>query len=83
MREPYEFELFKDWDKLGFKTKPENIPLSRFPQFIHDVLENQNKDQDIVFVCRSGSRSHQAAMILRRLGFKKAKHIKGGLALSL
>lgn len=82
VREPHEYALFNDWESLGFRSAPESIPLSRFVQFVHQ-LKQQGKNTDIVFVCRSGNRSHQAALVLRRFGFPNAKHIAGGIALSL
>jgi cysteine desulfurase len=83
VREPHEYHLFQDWQSLGFKTNPENIPLSRFVQFIHDLKAKTKPDANIIFVCRSGNRSYQAALVLRRLGYQNAKHVSGGMALSI
>ncbi|MFT4790363.1 MAG: cysteine desulfurase, partial [Paraglaciecola sp.] len=40
-----------------------------------------NKQQPLVLVCRTGSRSQLAAQTLLRLGFEHVGHLKGGYAL--
>jgi len=42
-------------------------------------LKSQSKDQKIVFVCRSGSRSLKAVSEAIQLGFKKTASMKGGM----
>jgi rhodanese-related sulfurtransferase len=41
-----------------------------------------DKAAPLVFVCRSGNRSAQAARALRRLGYANAWSLAGGLALN-
>ena len=73
IREPHEYALQHD-------TKfADNVPLTKLVQFIQE--HQQNKQDEIVLVCRSGSRSHIAAQALGRLGFNHVGHIKGGYAL--
>jgi rhodanese-related sulfurtransferase len=73
IREPFEFSLQHN------KQFSCNVPLTRLVQF---VRENQyNKQQEIVLICRSGSRSHIAAKALSRLGFDHVGHLSGGYAL--
>ena len=82
VREPQEFSLFKEWKSIGLTDPPRNVPLSRFINFMNELSQTGRFDQDIVLICKSGSRSLQAAKSLRRLGFSKAKSLEGGLAWS-
>ncbi|KGJ86921.1 aminotransferase class V-fold PLP-dependent enzyme [Colwellia psychrerythraea] len=72
IREPHEYALQHD-KKFTF-----NVPLTRL---VHFVKNQQQKEQELVFVCRSGSRSQLAAQALARLGFNNVGHLKGGYAL--
>ena len=73
IREPHEYSLQHD-HKFS-----ENVPLTRLVQFVQE--NQQDKNQPLVLVCRSGSRSHVAAQALSRLGFDQVGHLKGGYAL--
>ncbi|MFY8299099.1 aminotransferase class V-fold PLP-dependent enzyme [Pseudoalteromonas sp. SS15] len=74
IREPHEYALnhAQHFDK--------NVPLTRLANFIG--LQRLNKNQPLVLVCRSGSRSSVAAQALVRLGFEHVAHLKGGYALA-
>lgn len=74
IREPHEYALQHD------ESFEKNVPLTRFVQFIEE--NKSNKQDEIVLLCRSGSRSHVAAQALIRLGFENVGHLKGGYALS-
>ncbi|MEC8390372.1 MAG: aminotransferase class V-fold PLP-dependent enzyme [Planctomycetota bacterium] len=83
VREPHEHHLTHDWQNLGLAMTPENVPLTRFTDFINRQLrqaptESQNQ---IICVCRSGNRSGKAAEVLNRLGVAQVWHVAGGLAL--
>jgi cysteine sulfinate desulfinase/cysteine desulfurase-like protein/rhodanese-related sulfurtransferase len=58
----------------------QNVPLSRLagqlPQWLH------GEARPLVFFCRSGNRSAKAAQCLRQLGYARAWHLAGGLALA-
>ncbi|MGB1298432.1 MAG: rhodanese-like domain-containing protein, partial [Psychrobium sp.] len=73
IREPHEYALEHD------ASFDENVPLTRFVQFIEE--NKHDKNSEIVLLCRSGSRSHVAAQALIRLGFENVGHLKGGYAL--
>ena len=73
IREPYEYLLQHD------EKFTNNVPLTRLVQFVQE--NQQDKAQELVLVCRSGSRSHLAAQALARLGFDHVGHLKGGYAL--
>lgn len=45
------------------------------------TLEKGSKDQNIVFICRSGGRSGQATMIALDMGYNNAVNLKGGMLL--
>lgn len=77
VREAHEHRL----NALKDFTNVENVPLTRFTGFIPKLLAEQDKDQEVICICRSGSRSVVAAKTLRRLGFKNACQIHGGFAL--
>ena len=81
VRDAYEHALFGNLESYGLRSKPQNVPLSSFCNFISELLEENNYEQNLIFLCRSGNRSDIAAKNLRRLGFKKATNIAGGLAL--
>ncbi|TMO60346.1 aminotransferase class V-fold PLP-dependent enzyme [Pseudoalteromonas aurantia] len=74
IREPHEYALNHD---QSFST---NVPLTRLANFI--AQHHTKMDQELILVCRSGSRSHVAANALARLGFKHVGHLKGGYALN-
>lgn len=44
-------------------------------------LQTAPKDQEIVFICRSGARSGHATMTAQDLGFQKAHNMTGGMIL--
>lgn len=84
VREAHEFKFVQDWGALGLRKPPENVPLTRFSNFMQRLLiESSPKmaPQDLIFICRSGNRSGKAADTLRRVGVKNAWHISGGIAL--
>lgn len=81
VREPYEFGLFKSWAELGFERSPENVPLSRFVAVLDNLIRDKRHTSHIVFICRSGGRSEEAANVLRRFGFDNVGHVAGGVAL--
>lgn len=84
VREPQEFRFAQDWSSLGLSTPPENVPLTRLADFLTRMLfEEGAASRDIIFLCRSGSRSSRAAGVMRRLGRPKVWHIKGGIALGI
>ncbi|OHU85037.1 MULTISPECIES: aminotransferase class V-fold PLP-dependent enzyme [Pseudoalteromonas] len=74
IREPHEYALnhSQEFDM--------NVPLTRLADFI--CQQQCNKSQELILVCRSGSRSQVAAQALNRLGFEHVGHLKGGYALS-
>lgn len=46
---------------------------------LKQFLEGYNRSEEIVFVCRSGQRSQDAANLGINLGFKKISHLGGGM----
>jgi len=83
VREPHEFVFEQDWHELGFSEPPRNVPLTRFCNFLPELLkEVGDSERKVVFLCRSGRRSVVAAQVARRLGIKNAVTVAGGLALN-
>ena len=83
VREPHEYHFEQDWDQLGFDQAPRNVPLTRFADFLSTLLPQwpETGGKDIIFLCRSGTRSSRAAQVVRRLGIDSVFHIAGGIAL--
>jgi hydroxyacylglutathione hydrolase len=46
---------------------------------LQNFLDNGNKDETIVFVCRSGARSGQATLYSQHIGYKSVHNMKGGM----
>jgi cysteine sulfinate desulfinase/cysteine desulfurase-like protein/rhodanese-related sulfurtransferase len=79
VREPYEQRLGAV-PRFGTTASPLAMPLSRLPDALPGLLGLPD-DAPVLFVCRSGHRSAQAARALRRLGHEQAWSLRGGLAL--
>lgn len=68
VREPHEWEI-------AHIEGAELVPLASLPEHLHDF----DSAEDMVVVCKSGSRSAQAVDLLRRAGFRKVKNLRGGI----
>jgi cysteine desulfurase len=64
----------------AFASQVVNVPLDRLDQHLLDWLAEPARP--VVFFCRTGNRSHQAAQQLLRQGHPHIHHLAGGLALS-
>jgi len=69
VREPGELEISKIPAKL--------IPLAELITRYTELEEH--KDDEIVVICRSGSRSAQACYYLQNKGFTNVKNLRGGI----
>jgi cysteine sulfinate desulfinase/cysteine desulfurase-like protein/rhodanese-related sulfurtransferase len=78
VREPYEQFLSQTPDLIG--AQMEATPLSRLLNAIEPWLTEQPQ-RPLLFFCRTGNRSRQAALALTRLGHAQAWTLAGGLAL--
>jgi molybdopterin/thiamine biosynthesis adenylyltransferase/rhodanese-related sulfurtransferase len=68
VREEFEYEIARiDDSKL--------IPLSELPARLHELQQ----DQEIVLLCKSGTRSAHATELLRAAGFTRAYNLEGGI----
>ena len=83
VREPHEFLFVRDWENLGLTTPPRNVPLTRFPEFLHELFSEypDRSKLEVICLCRSGNRSGGVAEVLRRCGVNLAWNLTGGLAL--
>lgn len=59
----------------------QSVPLSRLAAFVPHWLDAAEQPP-LVFFCRSGNRSAKAAQCLRRLGYRNAYSLGGGIALA-
>lgn len=48
---------------------------------LDSFLNSHNKDDEIVFVCRSGARSGRATLQSQAMGFSKSVNLQGGMLL--
>jgi len=48
---------------------------------LDSFLRTLDKEEEIVFVCRSGARSGQATLLSRALGFSNCVNLQGGMIL--
>jgi cysteine desulfurase len=76
VREPYEQFLSQTPRLTGMRLQA--VPLSRLLNALPGWLATP---QPLLFFCRSGNRSRQAAAALTRLGHRQAWTLSGGLAL--
>ncbi len=78
VREPYEqrLSLLPELGPVQLQAVPLSILVDSLPQWLALPAETP-----VVFFCRSGNRSDQAARALRRLGHEAAYTLAGGLAL--
>jgi len=70
VREPYENADFNIGGTL--------LPLGMIQTLQIDEIE-ELKDKEIIFYCRTGNRSGQAAMFLEMMGFENTKNLVGGV----
>lgn len=70
VREPEEFN-----DALGHLPGARLLPLGELPQ----QLDTLDRERPIVTVCRSGTRSAQALVLLGKAGFTRAANLAGGM----
>src|SRR3990170_6677422 len=68
VREPHEYEICRI---QGSKL----IPVSEVPNRVNEF----NLTDEYIFHCHTGVRSAWAVSLLRQLGFKKVKNLKGGI----
>jgi glyoxylase-like metal-dependent hydrolase (beta-lactamase superfamily II)/rhodanese-related sulfurtransferase len=80
VREPYEQRLGQTPDLAEPRVRHQAIALSQLLQALPEWLALPARTP-IVFFCRSGNRSAQAADAVRRLGHERAWSLAGGLAL--
>jgi glyoxylase-like metal-dependent hydrolase (beta-lactamase superfamily II)/rhodanese-related sulfurtransferase len=70
VREPAEFT-----DALGHLPGAQLLPLGQLPQ----QLATLDRSRPIVTVCRSGTRSAQAVVLLQKAGFTQVANLAGGM----
>jgi rhodanese-related sulfurtransferase len=54
------------------------LPLGMIQTMQIDEIEDL-KDKEVIFYCRTGNRSGQAAMFLEMMGFENTKNLVGGV----
>ncbi|RYY30281.1 MAG: dinucleotide-utilizing protein [Sphingobacteriaceae bacterium] len=70
-------DVRSDDDHEDFNIGGTNIPLAKLSRF---PLNTFSADENLVFYCQQGLRSHQAAEFFRQAGFKNAFSLQGGLS---
>jgi adenylyltransferase/sulfurtransferase len=72
VRQPFEkYQSSIDYDNS------ELIPVDDLPGRLNEIKDH--KKDEVVCMCRSGSRSSKAAKFLKKKGFKDVKNLKGGI----
>lgn len=61
--------------ELGHAPGAELVPLAT----LESAARRWDKEQEIVLVCRSGTRSARAATLLAVMGFRRAMNMVGGM----
>jgi rhodanese-related sulfurtransferase len=72
---PYQFlteELAKEDDQYGYKLSPRN------EDFVGEISKVFNKTDNLLIICRDGTRSAQAAKALLEAGFQKVYDVEDG-----
>jgi hydroxyacylglutathione hydrolase len=70
-------EISEFTDELGHAPTAELIVLSTLPEKFKTIAQNKT----IVFICRSGGRSAQAAAYAKTQGFNNVHNMLGGMLL--
>jgi len=71
-------------DASSFDNRMIFLPWQTLPQmqqnqnFMNDLLAKVNKDNEVLFLCRTGGRSNQSALLASTIGFKKCYNIING-----
>lgn len=68
-------DVREQYESLITNIGGELIPMNNIPAMMGDF----GKDEEIILYCRTGHRSEIAVQYLRKMGFKKAKHLVGGI----
>lgn len=53
----------------------ELIPMGEIPAALHKIP----RDEEVIFVCRSGNRSGRVCLFLEQMGYRKAVNMEGGM----
>lgn len=59
----------------GTVPRAEAVPLHTLPIKVNEL----NREEKLVFICRSGARSAQACMFLQQHGFENVFNLRGGM----
>jgi len=74
-------EVYEQAACIAGDRAAKSVPLSRLAAFVPAWL-HVAEQPPLVFFCRSGNRSAKAAQCLRRLGYRNAYSLGGGIALA-
>jgi rhodanese-related sulfurtransferase len=61
--------------EVEFLTYPGSRPN---PDFVRELEQKVDKDAKVLFICRSGGRSHNAAMLATQAGYAEAFNVLEG-----
>lgn len=80
VRESHEAAFCLNWQKLGIEKKPLNIPASRLVNFLSELAQHHRKDENILLLCKGGTRSLTIARAMHKAGFSNTFNLRYGLA---
>lgn len=69
VREPFEYQISNIEGTL--------IPIDQLSGRLDEIEDKQN--EEVIVMCRSGSRSAKATKLLQEKGFSNVKNLKGGV----
>ncbi len=72
-------DVREDSERAEFNIGGKHIPLGKLQRVELDDLDDLNKEDEIIFYCRSGNRSGIATHIMEMLGFTNVKNLVGGM----
>lgn len=73
-----------EWEFVGRVPKVPLVEWRRYgdtqpnPNFLRDLAHHASPDEPVLFLCRSGVRSHHAAELATRAGFRQAFNVLEG-----
>ncbi|WP_455217855.1 rhodanese-like domain-containing protein [Kaarinaea lacus] len=67
----------REINEIAAGTVPgaEPMPMASIPARMHEL----SRDEEVVFICRSGARSAQVCMFLQQQGFENVINLRGGM----
>ncbi len=76
---PNLIDVREDSERTEFNIGGKHIPLGKLQRVELEELDDLQKEDEIIFYCRSGNRSGIATHIMEMLGYTNVKNLVGGM----